>query len=239
MIGPIVNGVAVVCGSLGGAVLGDRIPVGLRRSMPRIFGCASMGLGITMIVKLKFLPAVILAFLIGSILGEVLHLERGVQKAAAKARSCIDRMIPPTAHGLSHEEYLEKFLAILVLFCASGTGLFGAMNEGMTGDPSLLLAKAFLDLFTAAIFATTLGFPVATLALPQCAIQVALHLGASTIYPMTTPAMIGDFSAVGGLITFATGFRICGIISFPIVNMLPALVIVMPVSALWLRLFVR
>jgi uncharacterized membrane protein YqgA involved in biofilm formation len=29
----------------------------------------------------------------------------------------------------------------------------------MTGDPSLLIAKAFLDFFTAVIFATSLGLP--------------------------------------------------------------------------------
>ena len=44
MIGPIIDGAAVVLGSLGGAVMGDKIPGNLRRKMPMIFGCASMGL---------------------------------------------------------------------------------------------------------------------------------------------------------------------------------------------------
>lgn len=50
---------------------------------------------------------------------------------------------------------------------------------------------------------------------------------------MTTPAMIADFTACGGMIMLATGFRISGIKSFPIGNMLPALVLVMPISYLW------
>jgi uncharacterized membrane protein YqgA involved in biofilm formation len=37
----------------------------------------------------------------------------------------------------------------------------------------------------------------------------------------------------------ATGLRICGIKAFPIANMLPALFIVMPLSALWLTYVVR
>ncbi|MEB9897981.1 DUF554 family protein, partial [Bacillus cereus] len=52
---------------------------------------------------------------------------------------------------------MEKFVGIVVLFCASGTGIFGAFNEGMTGDPSVLFTKSFLDFFTAGIFATALG----------------------------------------------------------------------------------
>lgn len=239
MIGPFVNGAAVIVGGLSGAVLGERVSKDLRHRMPMIFGCASMGLGIAMVVKVKFLPVAILALLLGSILGELLRLEAGIEKVAGVVRQMIDSMVTPPKNGLSQEEYMEKFIAILVLFCASGTGVFGSMQEGMTGDPSLLIVKAFLDLFTAGIFAIALGFPVATLAIPQFIIQTGLFLGAATIFPLTTPAMIADFSAVGGLIMFATGFQICGIVSFPIANMLPSLLIAMPISALWVQYFVH
>jgi uncharacterized membrane protein YqgA involved in biofilm formation len=57
------------------------------------------------------------------------------------------------------------------------------------------------------------------------------------ILPLTTPFMIADFSACGGFIMVPTGFRIAGIRSFAVANMLPALVLVMPMSALWLRIF--
>ena len=116
-------------------------------------------------------------------------------------------------------------------------GIFGAAQEGMTGEPNILMAKAVLDLFTALIFATELGFAVVLIAIPQLVIQSALYVGAHQLMPLTTPAMLADFSACGGIIMLATGLRICGIKIFPIVNMLPALILVMPVSALWARLF--
>jgi len=78
---------------------------------------------------------------------------------------------------------------------------------------------------------------VATLALPQLAIQLVLAYGATYILPMTTPSMIADFSAVGGLIMLATGFRICGVKPFPVANMLPALFLAMPFSHFWASLF--
>lgn len=49
--------------------------------------------------------------------------------------------------------------------------------------------------------------------------------------------MMGDFSCAGGLIMVATGLRICNINPFPLANMLPGLVLVMPFSALWATLF--
>ena len=233
MIGPLVNGAAVIVGSVGGAFLGHKIPLALRQRMQLIFGCASMGLGIAMIGKVKVIPAVILALLLGSILGELIQFETHIEKLAGHVRGWIDKRVTPPASDLPQTDYMERFIAVLVLFCASGTGIFGAMNEGMTGDPSLLLAKAFLDFFTAAIFAINLGFPVAALAVPQFIIQAGLYVCASIILPLTTPTMIADFSAVGGLIMLATGFRICSIVPFPIANMLPALLLVMPISALW------
>jgi uncharacterized membrane protein YqgA involved in biofilm formation len=54
---------------------------------------------------------------------------------------------------------------------------------------------------------------------------------------MTDPGMIADFSAVGGLIMLATGFRIAGVKPFPVANMLPGLLLAMPFSHLWTTLF--
>jgi hypothetical protein len=200
-----------------------------------VFGCASMGLGIAMVMRVKTLPPVILSLLLGTIIGELLNIEGGIQFLATKARKGIERVLTPPSTGITHDEFMEKFVAMIVLFCASGTGVFGSMNEGMVGDPSLLIVKSFLDFFTAAIFATTLGYTLAVAALPQFIIQVGLFFAAAFILPLTSPVMIADFSAVGGLIMFATGFRICGILSFPIANMLPALFIAMPLTALWIQ----
>ena len=45
--------------------------------------------------------------------------------------------------------------------------------------------------------------------------------------------MIGDFKACGGFLLIATGFRIAKIENFPVADMIPAMVLVMPMSALW------
>ncbi len=48
---------------------------------------------------------------------------------------------------------------------------------------------------------------------------------------LINPSMIADFTACGGIIMLATGFRLCGIRAFPTANMLPSLILVMPFSA--------
>ena len=236
MTGPIIDAASTLIGGIAGSLIGSRLSAGLRTNLPLTFGLASMSMGVTMIVKMHSLPSVIIALILGAIIGEVLTLESRINRIASNIRGLIDRIIPTRkAPAMSQDEFLVQFVAVLVLFCTSGTGIFGSMNEGITGDPSLLLAKSVLDLFTAAIFAAVLGLSVAAVAIPQFLIQITLFFLGRSILPLTTPAMIGDFSSCGGMIMLATGFRIAGIKPFPIANLLPALLFVMPVSSLWAK----
>ena len=70
-------------------------------------------------------------------------------------------------------------------------------------------------------------------AISSAGLFLLLFLAAKAIYPLTTPDMIADFKACGGFLLIATGFRIAKIREFPIADMLPAMVLVMPLSALW------
>ncbi|MBG0776388.1 MAG: DUF554 domain-containing protein [Desulfovibrionaceae bacterium] len=232
MIGPYVNGAALLAGTLAGVLIGPRLGANVRQRMPMVFGCSSMGLGVVMIVKVKFLAPVVLALVLGTLLGELVRLESLIQKAAGRARRWVEKLTRPAA-AMDQEEFLDKFVALLVLFCMSGTGVYGSMSEGMTGDPTLLVVKAILDFFTAPIFASTMGLTIGLLVVPQFAVQALLFLAAALILPLTTPDMLADFSACGGLIMLATGFRICGIKPFPVASMIPALLLVMPLSWLW------
>ena len=238
IIGPYINGAAVLIGGIAGALLSTRLPERVRTGMPLIFGAASLCMGIVLVMKVAHMPVMVLSIILGALLGELVYLEKGIGRLGSKAKGLVEMLLrAEKGSDEEHEKFLQSYVAIIVLFCASGTGIFGAMNEGMTGDTSVLIAKSFLDLFTAAIFATSLGFAVAIIAFPQLIIQLALAWSAVFILPLTNAQMQADFGAVGGVLMVATGLRICGIKLFPVANMLPALVLAMPVSALWVSVF--
>lgn len=174
--------------------------------------------------------------MLGAFIGELLYLERGLELAIGWAQRQAERAWPADKGNPRMEGFVARYVTVLVLFCASGMGIFGSINEGMTGQATILLTKSVLDLFTALIFAAELGLAVALIALPQLLIQGGLYLSGSLILPLVSPAMLADFSACGGIILLATGLRICGIKIFPIVNMLPALVLALPCAWLWARL---
>lgn len=233
IIGPYANSLGIILGSLIGFILARAVPKRLHESMPMVFGLCSMSMAVILIMKVSTLPVIILACIIGTIIGELIYVERRINSAAARVRMFAEWLSPGRQESVSQKEFLELFVALIVLFCASGTGIVGALNEGMNGDASVLYTKASMDFFAALLFSTRLGYVVAFIAIPQIIIQLSLAYAAILILPLTSEIMRNDFYSVGGMLMMATGLRICGIKLFPIANMLPALVIVMPLSALW------
>ena len=228
MIGMIVNVAAVVFGGILGALFSQRLSTRFTTELNKVFGVCAMGMGISSIPLMENMPAVILAMVLGTALGLACHLGEWISRGGALMEKPISRLLGDRSadSGLSREEYLSLLVTAIVLFCSSGTGIYGCLDAGMTGNATVLLSKSILDLFTAMVFACNLGAVTSLVAVPQLA---------KAIYPLTTPAMIDDFKACGGFLLIATGCRIAKIQDFPVADMIPAMVLVMPLSALWVN----
>lgn len=235
-IGVIINTVAIFLGGIAGALLGDKLPEKYKEQLNLIFGLCSMGMGISSIVLMKYMPAVVFALIIGTIVGLVFKLGDKVYELCSKLQKVMIRIVPKKETNMSETEFLATLITVIVLFCSSGMGIYGSLSEGMTGDSSLLITKSILDFFTAAIFACNLGYIVSLIAVPQFVIFTTLFLSASFIVPLTTPDMIADFKACGGFLMVAAGFRILKLKMFPVVDMIPAMILVMPFSWFWVNI---
>lgn len=197
---------AIFLGGVIGTFGGEKMSAEFKSGLNLVFGVCSMTMGIYSIVPMKNMSAVIFAIIIGTAIGLMIHLGEKINRGAKWMQKMITKVLPNTKEGLSEQEFDATLVTVIVLFCASGTGIYGSLAEGMSGDASILISKSILDFFTAAIFAANLGFVVSLIAIPQIIIFVMLFLLAGFIYPLTTPAMIADFKAAGGVLMLATGF---------------------------------
>ncbi len=230
-VGIILNAAAIFIGGLLGAAFGSKIPDHICKVLPAAFGSCSMLMGISNIIKMKTMPAVVLSIIVGTIIGEALCLENRFRQLGGWMGPKIASLFHATGDG--DEEVLTDFVSALVLFCASGTGIFGALQSGLNGDHTLLITKSILDFFTAIIFAVTVRHLVAFICFPQLVVMLSLFFSAKLLMPVISDSMLNDFMACGGILTFVTGFRIVKVREFPIGSMLPAVILVMPVSWLW------
>lgn len=232
-IGVIVNALSVVIGGLVGAFLGNKLTDNFKEKINMIFGCCSMAMGISSIALMENMPAVVFSVIIGTAIGLAVHLGDLINRAGGAMQRMVSKFVQVDASKISKEEFDATLLTVIVLFCASGTGIYGALVAGMSGDHSVLFAKSILDLFTALIFACTLGAVVSVVAIPQFIIFLVLFMLGGVIIPHTTTSMIADFKACGGFLMLATGFRMIKVKMFPLADMLPAMVLVMPISLFW------
>lgn len=232
-IGVIIDAASVAVGGILGALAGHKLPENLKVQLNIVLGLCSMGMGISAVGLMKNMPAVIFAIVLGSGIGLAIGLGGWIDKGAEAMQRPVTRLLHSQNSSMSQEEFTATLVTVIVLFCASGTGIYGSLDVGMTGDSTILISQSILDLFTAAVFACNLGYVVSLVALPQLVIFLALFFGAKGILPMTTPDMIADFKACGGFLMVATGLRMTKIKSFPIADMIPAMVLAMPFSWLW------
>lgn len=231
-IGVIIDAASVAIGGILGALAGHKLPAYLKTQLNIVLGLCSMGMGISSIGLMKNMPAVIFAIVLGSGIGLAVGLGGWINKGAEELQKPITKVAGQPV-PLSQEEFISTLVTVIVLFCASGTGIYGSLDAGMTGDNVILISKSILDLFTAAVFACNLGYVVSLVALPQLVLFLALFYGARGILPLTTPDMIADFKACGGFLMVATGLRMTKIKVFPIADMIPAMILAMPFSWMW------
>lgn len=234
MIGIIINCLAVIIGGILGMVFGKKMSQEFTAKLNNVFGVCAAGMGISSIVLMENMPPVILAIVLGTVIGLACKLGCLISRAGECLQRPVSKLLGNRGSStLPKEEYLSLLVTTIVLFCSSSTGIYGSLDAGMTGNCTILISKSILDLFTAMVFACNLGAVVSVVAAPQFVIFTTLFLAAKAIYPLTTPVMIADFKACGGFLLLATGFRIAKMQEFPIADMLPAMVLVMPLSALW------
>lgn len=224
-IGIIINVLSVILGGLTGALVGNRLSAKVKEEMNLIFGICAMGMGMGSVCLMQNMPAVVFAVIVGSFIGLSLKIGQRIQTLTGKALKHLLKN--------SSAENEDMMLTAVVLFCVSGTGIYGSLESGMTGNHSILIAKAVLDFFTAMIFACKLGKITALIGVPQFVIMIAFFFLAKVIVPMTTDMMISDFKACGGLILLATGLRMLQLKPSPIADMIPAMILVMPISYAW------
>lgn len=227
-IGVLVNSSIVLLGGFLGAAIGKHIPKDITEQLPSVFGLSAIAISITLIIQIVNLTPVIIALIFGAVIGELIGIEQ-------KIKSGVHKLVL-MGEGGNHEK-TEMLIVVIVLFCFSGTGIFGALNEGFSGDSSVLIAKSAMDFFTAIIFGASAGYLVGMVAIPQCLLGIILFASAGFVIPLLTPEMLGDFKACGGLLTLASGLKVANIKHMRVLNMLPALILVMFLTKFWMSFF--
>jgi hypothetical protein len=103
--------------------------------------------------------------------------------------------------------------------------VLGSLEDGLTGDYSLLALKSALDFVASLSFASVLGWGVLLSAGTVLVVQGTLTLSAGLLEQVVTGSMIEAMTATGGVLILGLGLVLLELKEVRVANMLPALLI--------------
>ncbi|MHB1356307.1 MAG: DUF554 domain-containing protein [Anaerolineae bacterium] len=221
MIGTLINIGTVLLGGTLGTLLGSRLPKRMQETILHGLGLVTLLLGTSLAIKTSNILVVMGSILVGAMLGEWWQIDRGLERLSEWLRALLARKAP--AGSLGH--FSEAFITASLVFCVGPMTLLGSIQDGLTGNYSLLAIKSLLDGFGALVFASSLGIGVIFSAVVILVYQGAVTLLAGFLQQILSQPMINEMTATGGIMIIAIGLLLLDIKKVRVANLLPALVI--------------
>lgn len=222
--GTIINIVAVLIGGTLGTFLGAILPPRFQEIVMQALGLATLLIGMQMALKTANPLFPLLGILFGALIGELIGIETGLNRLGDYFQRRLAAGGGTVAQG---------FVTASLVFCVGPVTILGSLQNGLTGDIRLLSVKSVLDGFAAFGFASSLGPGVLLSTIVILLYQGGLSFGAGGVNALIFThlskaqfnSVIGEMTAVGGLMVLAVGLRLLKIAELRIGNLLPGIII--------------
>ncbi len=225
MTGTIVNAVAIAVGGLIGVLLKKGIKESYTQGLNKALGLAVLIIGLNGVIsnmltsengKLSSSGELLLvvSLVIGTFTGEVLRFDDRFNKFCKGIES-----------KFKSDGFASGFINGTGLFCVGAMAIIGSINDGLTGDSSVLFVKSALDFVTAIIFGTTLGYGVIFSSIPILIYQGGISLLAGSLSSVLQGELLVQICSVGYAIIMAIGFNFLLKDKFKTLNMVPSLLV--------------
>jgi len=219
MLGTIINSAAIILGCIAGLILKNRFPLKISEVLFQGIGLTTLMIGSQMAIKGSEILYIILSIVVGGIIGEIIDIETRLDSLGNKIKGIFK--------GLKGtERFTEGFITASLLYCVGSMAVMGAIEEGIRGNPDILLAKSALDGISSIIFASSLGIGVMFSAISVFVYQGMITQIAQLVKNFITEGMINEMTAVGGILIIGLSFGILKIKKIKVANLLPSLLII-------------
>ena len=224
MIGVVINCVTVIVGSIVGMLFKNLIPKNVTDGIMTGIGLCTVYIGVSGALKGENTLVLILSMAIGAAIGFILDIDKGINKFADFATSKFkkDEGVNPA----------EGFVTACLIFCVGAMTLVGSIQAGTTGDNTMLITKAFLDLISSLALASTFGVGVLLSVVFVFVFQGGLVLLSGFAGEFLTLSMQNEMICAGSVMIIGLGLNIIGVSKIKVANFLPAMFIAPAITPL-------
>lgn len=214
--GAVLNAVTVLVGALIGLAVGDRVSSQMGTTVMGGIGLVTIAIGIKSMLETRSFIVVAAAVAFGTILGEVMGVQSGVEAFAEWAKLQFG--------GPNPGRFAEAIVVTSLLYCVGPLTLLGCIQDAVEKKIDLIAVKSAMDGFGSIFFAATLGRGVLITAGVVLVVQGVLTLLARPLRMVARDEeVMAEATAVGGIMLMAIGLGLMEIKRLPVASFLPAL----------------
>lgn len=227
-MGTLINVAAVLLGGGVGTFIKGNIPKRIEEILMQSMGLCVIFIGISGALTGMLKPSggglesqgtilLIASLVIGGLLGEVCRIEYHVEQMGERLKKLVNAQ--------KDTNFVAGFMNNTLVICIGAMAVVGALQEGFSGDYSMLAAKSILDCVITMIFAASFGIGPVFAALPLGIYEGGITLLAHVIAPYLNAQTILELSYIGSVLIFGIGINLLFGKKVRVGNILPALLI--------------
>ena len=227
-LGTLINTAAIVAGGVLGKLFGRLLSQSAQESLTRVCGVSTLFIAIAgalegmMRVQGDSLVSgqsllIICCLALGTLMGELLGIENAFQR--------FGEWLKRKTGNERDAGFVNAFVTASLTVCIGAMAIVGAIEDGITGDYSILATKAVLDLIIIIVMTGSLGKGCAFSAIPVAILQGSVTRLAGLLRPVMTEQALANLSLIGSVLIFCVGVNLVWDRGLKVANMLPALVL--------------
>ncbi len=227
-IGTLINVVAIVAagllGMVGGRLVGERMQDGLEKACGvcvMFIGIAGALSGMLTVTDESLASGmslfIVISIVVGTFIGEAVDIDGLVRR--------FGEWLKRKTGNEGDRSFVQAFVAASVTVCIGAMAVVGSVEDGLTGDYSILATKAVLDFVIILAMTCSLGKGCAFSAIPVGLFQGSITALSVFISPLVTDQALASLSLVGGILIFCVGVNLIWGQKIRVANMLPAILV--------------
>ena len=159
---------------------------------------------------------VVICLAIGAVAGEILNIEGAFER--------FGQWLKITSGNARDKDFVNAFVTASLTVCIGAMAIVGSIEDGLTGDYSVLATKAILDLILIMVMSCSMGKGAVFSAIPVAVFQGTITALAGLLRPVMTAAALANLSLVENVLIFCVGINLVWGKKVKVANLLPAIV---------------
>ena len=234
-LGTLANSAAVVVGGLVGLMIKRGLKPRFQEILMQALGLSTIFIGIGGVLQemlvisgagleTKGAMKMVLSLVLGGLLGEAIDINGRTER--------LGEWLKRKFGGQKDSRFVDGFVSASLTTCVGAMTIVGSLQDGLTGDATMLYIKSVLDGVVLIVFASIFGKGAIFSAIPVFVIQGSITLLASVLQPFMTQGVIGALSFLGSSLIFCVGTNLMFKTNIRVANLLPSLLFIVLIQGL-------